>query len=207
MSLIKFDEVTSILGRGDTQTVALNNVTIEIENHEIVSIIGESGSGKSTILNVLSGLVGVNSGNVYVADNKINIMKKRQQAEYRRKFIGFVYQNSNLISSLSVRDNICLPLLMNGQKIELSWLNEIIEQLNIKDIINKKPFQLSGGQAQRVAIARAIIHKPTIVLADEPTGNLDSFNSDAVFELLFKCALEYKQKNVCSEYIEARRKL
>lgn len=180
-------------GKGETLVKALDGVDFEIEKGEFVAILGASGSGKSTFLNLLGGLDKATDGTVIVDDNSLNDLTSDQITEFRRKHIGFVFQDYNLIPVLSVYENIVLPIRLDGRTEDAKYVEEIMELLGINNKKDCLPNQLSGGQQQRVAIARAMASKPAIILADEPTGNLDSESTTQVMELLKKSAEKYQQ--------------
>ena len=166
------------------QTKAVNDISFSVQKGEFVSIIGSSGSGKSTLLNMIGGLDTPTSGNVYILGKDITSMSEEELTLFRRKNIGFIFQNYNLIPVLSVYENIVLPVELDGRKIDKDFLDDVLDILSLKEKIFNLPNTLSGGQQQRVAIARAIISKPAVILADEPTGNLDSKTSGDVIKLL-----------------------
>lgn len=180
-------------GKGETLVKALDGVDFEIEKGEFVAILGASGSGKSTFLNLLGGLDKATEGTVIVDNNRLNDLTSDQITEFRRKYIGFVFQDYNLIPVLSVYENIVLPIRLDGRAEDVKYVEEIMELLGINNKKDCLPNQLSGGQQQRVAIARAMASKPAIILADEPTGNLDSESTTQVMELLKKSAEKYQQ--------------
>lgn len=180
-------------GKGETLVKALDGVDFEIEKGEFVAILGASGSGKSTFLNLLGGLDKATDGTVIVDGNSLNDLTSDQITEFRRKHIGFVFQDYNLIPVLSVYENIVLPIRLDGRTEDAKYVEEIMELLGINNKKDCLPNQLSGGQQQRVAIARAMASKPAIILADEPTGNLDSESTTQVMELLKKSAEKYQQ--------------
>lgn len=180
-------------GKGETLIKALDGVDFEIEKGEFVAILGASGSGKSTFLNLLGGLDKATEGTVIVDNNRLNDLTSDQITEFRRKYIGFVFQDYNLIPVLSVYENIVLPIRLDGRAEDVKYVEEIMELLGINNKKDCLPNQLSGGQQQRVAIARAMASKPAIILADEPTGNLDSESTTQVMELLKKSAEKYQQ--------------
>lgn len=167
------------------ETMALRDINFVVEEGEYIAIMGESGSGKTTLLNILATLEKPSNGQVYLNDEDITKIKEQNLAEYRRQHLGFVFQDFNLLDTLSVRDNIFLPLVLNRSKIEEieKRLSILAPKLNIEDLLNKQPFELSGGQKQRVAIARALITSPELVLADEPTAALDFKNSEDLLDL------------------------
>ncbi|KPI57347.1 peptide ABC transporter ATP-binding protein [Clostridioides difficile] len=184
MNILKTTDLCKIYGRKESRVEVLRNINIEIDKGEFVSIMGPSGSGKSTLLYLLGGIERATSGKIIVDNKDINIFSDITMSEYRRKKIGFVFQQYNLIPILTVEENIKLPLLMGKEKIDDNYINELIDMLGLKDKRKYLPSQLSGGQQQRVAIGRALSTSPSIILADEPTGNLDSKNSDIVIDLL-----------------------
>lgn len=171
-------------GKGETQVHALDGVNLEIEAGKFVAIVGTSGSGKSTLLNMLGGLDTPTSGTVTIGNTELSGLKEEQLTVFRRRRIGFIFQNYNLIPTLNVWENIVFPIAMDGQKPDKKFIEEIIGLLGLEQKIYSLPNNLSGGQQQRVAIARALASKPDIILADEPTGNLDSRTSDNVIHLL-----------------------
>lgn len=191
--ILQTENLTKIYGDGVNKVIALDNVNIEIEQEEFVAIIGKSGSGKSTLLHMLGGLDKPTSGKIYVGERELNCMKEDELAVFRRKTIGFVFQSFNLVSSINVWENIVLPIGLDHAKVEQKFVEDVIETLGIKDKMKCLPNMLSGGQQQRVAIARALATKPKIILADEPTGNLDSKTSDEVMGLLKLSAKKYGQ--------------
>ena len=180
-------------GKGETLVKALDGVDFEIEKGEFVAVLGASGSGKSTFLNLLGGLDKATEGTVIVDNNRLNDLTSDQITEFRRKYIGFVFQDYNLITVLSVYENIVLPIHLDGRTEDVKYVEEIMELLGINNKKDCLPNQLSGGQQQRVAIARAMASKPAIILADEPTGNLDSESTTQVMELLKESAEKYQQ--------------
>lgn len=184
MSILKTKELMKVYGVGDTKVNALAGVDLAVEEGEFVSIVGTSGSGKSTLLHMLGGLDKPTSGKVFVDGKDIFSLKADELTIFRRRKIGFVFQNYNLVPVLNVYENIILPIELDGNKVDEKYIEEVIELLGLKDKLYNLPSQLSGGQQQRVAIARALAAKPTIILADEPTGNLDSKTSQDVLALL-----------------------
>lgn len=172
---------------------ALDNVSVSIDDGEFVSIIGTSGSGKSTLLNMLGGLDRPTSGEVYVKNKKLSDMNDEELTIFRRRNIGFIFQNYNLVPVLNVYENIVLPIELDGTKIDKNYIQTIIKTLGLNEKVNAMPNQLSGGQQQRVAIARALAAKPAIILADEPTGNLDSKTGMDVISLLKVTSREFQQ--------------
>ena len=184
MKILETQNLKNIYGTGDTAVHALDGVNLAVENGEFVSIVGTSGSGKSTLLHMLGGLDRPTEGKVIVDGNDIFKLKDEALTIFRRRKIGFVFQSYNLVPVLSVYENIVLPIQLDGSKIDEEYINEVIETLGLSEKLQSLPNQLSGGQQQRVAIARAIASKPAIILADEPTGNLDSKTSQDVLSLL-----------------------
>ena len=172
---------------------ALDSVDIKVNSQEFVTVIGASGSGKSTLLHMLGGLDTPTSGSVFVMDNDLAVMKEKKLTDFRRKNIGFIFQSYNLIPVLNVYDNIVLPVVFDGSKIDKPLFEEISNELGLADKLKKTPNTLSGGEQQRVAIARALITKPVIILADEPTGNLDTATGENVLSLLKTCATKFAQ--------------
>ena len=180
-------------GKGETQVHALDGVNLEIEAGKFVAIVGTSGSGKSTLLNMLGGLDTPTSGTVTIGNTELSGLKEEQLTVFRRRRIGFIFQNYNLIPTLNVWENIVFPIAMDGQKPDKKFIEEIIGLLGLEQKIYSLPNNLSGGQQQRVAIARALASKPDIILADEPTGNLDSRTSDNVIHLLQMTSRKFQQ--------------
>ena len=193
MSIIKTKNLIKEYGQGEITIFALNNVSIDLEEGEFVAIVGSSGSGKSTLLNMLGGLDFPNEGEIYVRGTRLSDLKGDDLTIFRRRNIGFVFQSYNLIPILSVYENIVMPLELDGIQADTDFINEICEKLKITDKLDQMPGQLSGGQQQRAAIARALSTKPAIILADEPTGNLDSKTSVEVAGLLKMSALAFHQ--------------
>lgn len=193
MKILKVENLTKIYGKGETKVVAVDDVSFEIEEGEFVAIIGPSGSGKSTILHAIAGLENPTSGKIYFYDTNIYEMNKKELTILRRQKIGIIYQFYNLISTLNVEENILLPIQLDKKKVDMKKLREITQFLNIDNRRTHLPNELSGGQQQKVAIARALIINPKIILADEPTGNLDSKSSNEIIQLLKKTNKEYKQ--------------
>lgn len=184
MSILKTTELKKIYGSGDTTVRALDGVNLSVEEGEFVAIVGTSGSGKSTLLHMMGGLDRPTSGSVEVAGQNIFALKDDALTIFRRRKIGFVFQSFNLVPVLNVYENIVLPIELDGGRIDEAYITQIIETLGLTEKVNSLPTQLSGGQQQRVAIARALASKPAILLADEPTGNLDSKTSQDVLGLL-----------------------
>jgi putative ABC transport system ATP-binding protein len=193
MSILKTIELKKIYGSKPNEVKALNGVNIEVEEGEFVSIVGTSGSGKSTLLHMLGGLDRASSGEVQVRGKEIFKMSDEELTVFRRRNIGFVFQNYNLVPVLNVYENISLPIELDGESIDKKFLGSIIKTLGLEDKLTNLPSNLSGGQQQRVAIARAIATKPAIILADEPTGNLDSKTSMEVMGLLKTTSSKFNQ--------------
>ena len=184
MEIVKLEHVTKIYGEGDTRVWGLDDVSLTIDKGEIVSIVGASGSGKSTLLHVMGGVDTPNSGNVIVDGRDITTLSDEEMSVFRRRKIGFVFQSYHLIPVLTVEENINMPILLDHRKPDREYIDHVIEMLGIKDRKKHLPSQLSGGQQQRVAIARALANRPSLILADEPTGALDSKNGNEVMTLL-----------------------
>lgn len=191
--MIEIKELTKTYNSGEAQVNALRGVSGVINDGESVAIIGKSGSGKSTLLNIIGGMDYPTSGEVYVDGENIATYNEKKMSGYRLKKIGFIFQFFHLIPILTVRENILLPLIIDEKKPDKEYFDELVSTLGLSEKLNSFPNQLSGGQKQRVAIGRAMIHRPSVVLADEPTGNLDSNTSKEVLELLFECAGKYGQ--------------
>lgn len=193
MEVLRAEKLVKDYGKNPHIVHALNNVSLSIQNEEFIAITGTSGSGKSTLLHMLGGLDRPTSGKVMIGDKNIFKMNDDELTIFRRRKIGFVFQNYNLIPILNVYENIVLPTKLDGKKPDPEFVDEIIESLGLTKKINSYPNNLSGGQQQRVAIARALVSKPTILLADEPTGNLDSKTSMEVILLLKKMNKQFRQ--------------
>ena len=193
MSILKIEKISKSYGSGENQVKALDNVSLEIQNGEFIAITGSSGSGKSTLLHIIGSVDKPTSGRVLLEEYDIYQMNDEEQSKLRRKKIALIYQFYNLIPTLNVKENITLPTMLDGGKIDESYLNELINLLGLSDRTNHLPNELSGGQQQRVSIGRALLNKPTVILADEPTGNLDSKNSKEIMELLKTANEKYKQ--------------
>lgn len=193
MNLLEVQDLCKIYGSGETKVEALKNVSFSVSKGEFVAVVGESGSGKSTLLNAIGGLDTPTSGKVLIDGQDIFTMKDEIRTIFRRRYIGFIFQSYNLIPELNVEQNIIFPLLLDYQKPDSAYVEEILQVLGLMDRRNHLPRQLSGGQQQRVAIGRALITHPMLILADEPTGNLDSKNSRDVISLLKSAALRYRQ--------------
>ena len=180
-------------GKGETQVRALDGVDLEIERGKFTAIIGTSGSGKSTLLNMLGGLDTPTAGSIRIGNTELAKLKSEQATIFRRKQIGFIFQNYNLVPVLNVWENIILPISLDGRKPDKKFIMEVVKLLGLEKKLDSLPNNLSGGQQQRVAIARALASKPSIILADEPTGNLDSKTSDGVIGLLKMTSREFHQ--------------
>ncbi|VIB39436.1 ABC transporter ATP-binding protein [Clostridioides difficile] len=184
MEILKCENLTKIYGSNQTRVTALNNVNLSVQKGDFVSIVGASGSGKSTLLHMLGGVDRPTSGKIYVEDTEISSLNEEALAVFRRRKVGLIYQFYNLIPTLDVRKNILLPMLLDKRKVDEDRFSEIVSILGLSDRLNHLPSQLSGGQQQRVSISRSLIYRPTILLADEPTGNLDRKNSEEIVDLL-----------------------
>lgn len=184
MEILRAENLTKIYGTGENQMVALDHVSFSVNKGEFLAIIGPSGSGKSTLLHILGGVDTPTSGKVYMEGTDVYAQKEEQLAIFRRRQVGLIYQFYNLIPVLNVVENMTLPVRMDGRPVNKEHLNELMEILSLKGRENHLPNQLSGGQQQRVSIGRALMNAPAVVLADEPTGNLDSKNSQEIVELL-----------------------
>lgn len=193
MNLLEISMLCKTYGTGEAAVHALKNVCISVPKGEFVAVVGESGSGKSTLLNMIGALDTPTAGKVMIDGKDIFTMKDEELTIFRRRNIGFIFQAFNLIPELSVEQNITFPLLLDYQKPNTEYLEEILTVLNLKERRHHLPRQLSGGQQQRVAIGRALITRPTLILADEPTGNLDTQNSNEVIALLKKASKRYAQ--------------
>jgi len=193
MCILKATDLKKYYGEGDTQVKALDGVSLDVNRGEFVSIIGTSGSGKSTLLHMLGGLDNPSSGNVIIDDTDISKLKGDNLCIFRRRKIGFIFQSFNLVPSISVYDNIILPIQLDGKKVDKEFVNNVVETLGLSNKLDRIPSKLSGGQQQRVAIARALASKPAIILADEPTGNLDSKTSQDVLGLLKTTGKKFNQ--------------
>lgn len=193
MDILKIENLSKIYGKGETAVKALDHVSFSIKKGEFVAIIGPSGSGKSTLLHMLGGVDRPTTGKVLVDNTDIYQLNETQLAIFRRRQIGLIYQFYNLIPVLTVEENITLPLLLDEHKVDKKQLEEIVNILNLQNRLSHLPNQLSGGQQQRVSIGRALISHPAIMLADEPTGNLDSKNSGEIIDLLKMFNKTYNQ--------------
>lgn len=193
MEILRVENITKIYNQETNEVRALDGISFSVERGEFVAIIGSSGSGKSTLLHIIGGVDCPTSGNVFVNGKDVYKQNEEELAIFRRRQVGLIYQFFNLIPVLNVKENILLPVLMDGRKVNKERFNEILEILKLKDRIEHLPNQLSGGQQQRVSIGRALMNAPAIVLADEPTGNLDSKNSQEIMSLLKYSNRKYNQ--------------
>lgn len=184
MDIVKMEHVTKIYGSGDTRVWALDDVNLIVQKGESLAVVGASGSGKSTLLHVMGGVDTVTNGKVIVDDRDITTLKDEEMSVFRRRKIGFVFQSYHLIPVLTVEENIQMPILLDHKKPDREYIDHVIEMLGLKDRRKHLPNQLSGGQQQRAAIARALANRPSLILADEPTGALDSTNGNEVMALL-----------------------
>ena len=203
MNILKTSNLKKYYGNGENLVKAIDNANIDIKEGEFVAIVGKSGSGKSTLLHIMGGLDNPTEGKVYINDKDIFSLKEEKLAIFRRRNIGFIFQNFNLIPSLNVWENITLPVGLDGKEINKPFVTDIINSLGLESKVDALPNTLSGGQQQRVAIARALVARPEIILADEPTGNLDSKTSDEVMSLLKTMIKKYNQTLVMITHDEA----
>ena len=206
MTVLETKDLKKYYGSGDTQVKALDGVDLTVENGEFVAIVGTSGSGKSTLLHMLGGLDRPTGGSVLVEGRDIFALKDEELTIFRRRKIGFVFQSYNLVPVLSVYDNIVLPIQLDGGRVDEDYVSQVIEALGLEQKLDRLPNQLSGGQQQRVAIARALATKPAILLADEPTGNLDSRTSQDVLSLMKTTGQKFAQTSriVAMSFCEPR---
>ena len=193
LKTIILKNIKKLYGDEDNKVYALNGIDLKIETNKFTVIVGPSGSGKSTLLHCMAGLDKPTSGKVYFNNIDIYKINDEELSKIRRKEFGFIFQSYNLIPVISIYDNIILPIKLDGKKEDENYINHLIEKLGILNQINKFPNELSGGQQQRVAIARALANKPSIIFADEPTGNLDSKNTKEVMDILKTCVNEFNQ--------------
>ena len=193
MELLRVENLSKSYGKGEAKVDALKNINLSIKKGEFIAIVGPSGSGKSTLLHLLGGVDKPTSGNVFINDINIYDLKEKDLAIFRRRNVGLIYQFYNLIPVLTVKENILLPADLDNRKIDKEYLEDLLKTLDLKERENHLPSELSGGQQQRTSIGRALINRPSIVLADEPTGNLDSKNSKEIVELLKVSVKKYNQ--------------
>ncbi len=193
MKTLKTIDLRKIYGKGDSEVRAIDGITLEIQPHKFTAIIGQSGSGKSTLLHCMAGLDKPTSGKVFMDNLDLYTLNDDKLSKIRSKEFGFIFQSFNLIPVISVYENIILPVSLSGRKVDKGYIEDLIIKLGLKSQIKKFPNELSGGQQQRVAIARALANKPSVILADEPTGNLDSKTTKEVMDVLKFCVNEYKQ--------------
>lgn len=193
MEILQVQDLCKTYGKGEGKVDALRNASFTLEKGEFCAVVGESGSGKSTLLNCIGALDAPTSGNIFIDGQNLFSMKEEERTIFRRRNIGFIFQAFQLVAELNVEQNIMFPLLLDYRKPDQAALEEILNILGLKDRRHHLPSQLSGGQQQRVAIGRALITKPKLILADEPTGNLDSKNSQEVLDLLIKASRHYQQ--------------
>ena len=193
MNILEIKNLSKVYGKGETEVKALDNVSFDVEQGEFVAIVGPSGSGKSTLLHILGGVDSPTSGTVNIAGTDISKLNETKLAIFRRRQIGLIYQFYNLIPILNVEENMTLPLLLDGKKPDKKLLKDLLEKLGLTERLKHLPNQLSGGQQQRVSIGRALMNNPALLLADEPTGNLDSENSKEIVSLLRKFNKENNQ--------------
>ena len=193
MNLLEVKNISKTYGNGETAVEALKNVTFSVPKCEFVAIVGQSGSGKSTLLNIIGALDEPNGGKVYIDGKDIFSMNDEERTIFRRRNIGFIFQAFNLIPELTVEQNIIFPVLLDYKKPDKKYLEELLTVLNLKERRHHLPSELSGGQQQRVAIGRALFTRPSLILADEPTGNLDTKNSSEVIALLKKASKQFEQ--------------
>ena len=193
MEILRVENLTKIYGKGENQVVALDNVSFSVNKGEFVAIVGASGSGKSTLLHLMGGVDRPTSGKVFIDDKDIYSFNDDKLAIFRRRQVGLIYQFYNLIPILNVEENITLPLALDNRKVDKAVLDDLLKRLGLENRRNHLPSQLSGGQQQRTSIGRALITNPSIILADEPTGNLDSKASDEIVEILKRSNKELNQ--------------
>lgn len=193
MEILRVEDLCKNYGKGETLVRAIDHVSFSVNKGEFVAIVGASGSGKSTLLHILGGVDRPTSGKVYVDGEDVYRLNENALAIFRRRQVGLIYQFYNLIPVLNVEENMTLPILLDRKKVDQTYLNELIETLNLKDRVNHLPNELSGGQQQRVSIGRALMNRPTLLLADEPTGNLDSKAGKEIIELLKLSNKKYHQ--------------
>jgi putative ABC transport system ATP-binding protein len=193
VEVVRMENVVKSYGEGNSRVDALKGITLSIQQGEFVSIVGVSGSGKSTLLHILGGLDRPTSGQVFIGENSIYNYSDNELSIFRRRKVGFIFQFFNLIPVLNVQENIALPTILDNEQVDMTYLDEIIETLGLQERKTHLPSELSGGQQQRVSIGRALINRPHLILADEPTGNLDTKNTKEVMDLLRLTAKKYNQ--------------
>ncbi|MCQ2463447.1 MAG: ABC transporter ATP-binding protein [Clostridia bacterium] len=193
MDILRVEGICKTYGEGDNQVKALDNVSFTVPQGQFLAVVGASGSGKSTLMHIIGGVDKPTSGSVFLGEQSVYKQSEEQLAIFRRRQVGLIYQFYNLIPVLNVRENMCLPVLMDGRRVNEDRLDELLEILDLKGRENHLPNELSGGQQQRVSIGRALMNAPAVVLADEPTGNLDSKNSQEIIELLKKSNRDFHQ--------------
>ena len=203
MEIMRIEHLSKVYGSGENAVRAVNDISFSIERGEFLAIIGPSGSGKSTLLHILGGVDRPTEGKVFLDGQDVYAQDEDRLAIFRRRQVGLIYQFYNLIPVLNVVENMTLPVLMDGRKVNQKWLNELLNTLGLRGREKNLPNQLSGGQQQRVSIGRALMNSPSVVLADEPTGNLDSKNSQEIMELLKTCNREYDQTLVVITHDES----
>jgi putative ABC transport system ATP-binding protein len=195
-AVVQADEITRIYGKGETAVHALNGCSVAVGNGELTAVMGPSGSGKSTMMHILAGLDRPTSGSVRIQGIDITELGDNELTKLRRQHIGFIFQFFNLLPMLTAEENVRLPLELSGGKVDEEWVEEVIKRTGLSDRKTHRPAELSGGQQQRVAIARALVSRPTVVFADEPTGNLDSKTSEEILELMRNSVESYGQTTV-----------
>ena len=193
MEILRVENLSKVYGKGKNKVVAVDDVSFSVEKGEFVAIVGRSGGGKSTLLHLIGGVDEASNGNIFIDNTKVSNLSKDKMAVFRSRNIGIIYQFYNLIPILSVKENITLPLLLDNKTIDEKLLDDTIKYVGLERRVNHLPNELSGGEQQRVSIARAIITKPLLILADEPTGNLDTKRSKEIIDLLKKYNKEYNQ--------------
>jgi putative ABC transport system ATP-binding protein len=196
LPVVSAQEITRRFGQGDTAVDALRGVSLDVAQGKLTAVMGPSGSGKSTLMHILAGLDRPTSGTISIAGTEIGSLGDTDLTKLRREHIGFVFQFFNLLPMLSAEENVTLPLLIAGEKVEPAWFDRLIDKVGLKDRLNHRPAELSGGQQQRVAIARALVSRPTVVFADEPTGNLDSATSGEILTLMRESVDSFGQTTV-----------